>query len=175
VTTPFDETLASFRLGQSETLLRLDGPDQFHQATTLLLTQAVRQVHIVTPNLEAERFNNTAFADALSHFARRSQYTETRILVGDPAIAIRWGHHVVNLGRRLSSLIHIRRLHEDDYDPAEAWIVVDDIGLIRRDTMDGYLGMLSAKAIPQAQQKNRRFAELWERGHEVAEFREMFI
>lgn len=173
--TIFDETLAGFRLGQSETLLRLDGPEQFHQATTLLLSQTVRQLHIVTPDFEAERFNNTRFADTLSQFARRSQHTETRILVGDPAIAIRWGHQVVNLARRLTSLIQIRQLHEDDYDPVESWMVADDIGLIRRDTMDGYLGLLSAKAIPQAQQRNRRFAELWERGHEVLEFRQMFL
>lgn len=173
--TIFDETLAGFRLGQSETLLRLDGPDQFHQATALLLTQTVRELHIVTPDFEAERFNNAAFADALSQFARRSKHTQTRFLVGDPAIAIRWGHHVVSLARRLTSLIQIRQLHEDDYDPAEAWMVADDIGLIRRDTMDGYLGLLSAKAIPQAQQKNRRFVELWERGHEVPEFRQMFL
>lgn len=173
--TIFDETLAGFRLGQSETLLRLDGPEQFHQATILLLSQTVRQLHIVTPDLESERFNHTDFADALSHFARRSQYTETRILVGEPGVAIRWGHQVVNLTRRLSSLIHIRRIHEDDFDPEEAWIVADDMAMIRRDGMDGYKGLLSAKAIPAAQQKNRRFVEIWERAHEVAEFREMFI
>jgi hypothetical protein len=54
-------------------------------------------------------------------------------------------------------------------------MVSDDIGLLRRDTMDGYQGLLSAKAIPQAQQKNRRFTELWERAHEIAEFRELYI
>lgn len=173
--TIFNETLEGFRLGESETLLRLEGIDQFHAATHALLGQTVRQLHILTPDFEPERFNNDAFADALSHFARRSQYTETRILVGDPNIAVRWGHRVVYLARRLSSLIHIRALNKDDYDPAEIWMVADDMGLIRRDNVDGYQGLLSAKAIPLAQQKNRRFTELWERGREVKEFREMVI
>lgn len=173
--TMFDETLAGFQLGDSETILRLGSLEQFQRAALLMLSQTRRQLHMVTPDLEPERFNNHDFVDALSAFARRSQYTETRILVGDPAIAIRWGHQLVALSRRLPTLIRIRQLHKDDYKGSESWIVADDIGLIRRDGMDGYLGLLSAKSIPQAQRNNRLFTELWERAHEVAEFRELHL
>jgi hypothetical protein len=171
----FAQALAGFRLGDSETLLRLQSQEQFHEATVLMLSQARRHLHLVTPDFEPDRFNNQEFAEALSHFARSSSYAEVRILVGNPAIAIRWGHQVVNLARRLSSSIRIRRLHEEDFDPEEAWLVADDIGLLRRDGNRDFLGMLSAKSIPQAQQKNRRFAEWWERSVEVPEFREMLL
>jgi hypothetical protein len=171
----FDQAIAGFQLGESETLLRLQGPTQFRQASLLIVSQTKRQLHIVTPDFEPDRFNNVEFADALSHFARRSQYAEVRILVGNPLIAIRWGHQVVSMARRLTSSIHVRRLNAEDFDPEEAWIVADDIGLLRRDSSQELVGMLSAKAIPQAQQKNRRFAEWWERSHEVPEFREMYL
>lgn len=175
MTTLADDVLEGFRLGESETLLRLEGPEQMQKATLLLLSQAVRQVHIITPHLEADRFNTPEFADALSAFARRSRYAETRILVGDPSIAIRWGHRVVQLARRLPSLVQIRQLHHEDYNPEEAWIVADDIGLLRRDGIDGFLGMISAKSVMQAKKNNRRFKEIWERAHQVQEFREMHL
>lgn len=169
--TNFDLALESFRLGESETLLRLDDPDDFARATAALLGQARREVYLLTPDFEAERFNTTDFADQLSAFARRSRYSDTRILVGDPTIAIRWGHKVVALARRIPSRLRIRQLDEDDFDPQEAWLVADDIALLRRDGMDGYLGSLAARSIPHAQRASRRFTELWERSREIQDFR----
>lgn len=179
MSSPFDDVLAGFQLGESETYLRLDDLEQFTRATVTLLGQAQRELYIVTPDLEPERYNEAAFVDALSAFARRSRYADARILVGDPSIAVRWGHKVVSLARRLPTRLRIRQLHEDDFSVVEAkmeaWIVADDIGLLRRDGRDGFQGMLAAKAIPHAQRASERFAELWERSQEVADFRNLDI
>ncbi len=167
--------MAGFILGESETLLRLQGPGQFHEATLLLLRQTRRQLHMLTPDFEAERFNNADFRDALSAMARRSRYSEVRILLGDPRVAVQWGHQVVALAQRLPDQIKIRQLHDEDYQPEQAWMVADDIGLLRRDGLDGFIGLLSAKAIPEAQDKNRRFQEYWERAREIQDFRQLHI
>lgn len=169
--TPFDLALAGFRLGESETFLRLEGEEQFQHATAALVAQARRELFIITPDFEPARFNNVAFADALSAFARRSRFSDARILVGDPAIAVRWGHKVVTLARRMSSKLRIRQLDEDDIAKAEAIIVADDIGLLRRDGPDGFQGSLASRAIPHAQRASQRFTELWERSREVPDFR----
>ncbi|MDF2445199.1 MAG: hypothetical protein K0S46_435 [Moraxellaceae bacterium] len=168
---PFDLALDSFQLGESETFLRLDGEHDFNRATARLLGQARREVYILTPDFEPERFNNVEFADALSAFARSSRYADTRILLGDPSVAVRWGHKVVALARRMPTRLRIRQIDEDDFDPAEAFIVADDIGLLRRDSQDGYIGSLAAKSIPHAQRASLRFAELWERSRAIADFR----
>lgn len=175
MTTPPDLALAldSFQLGESETLLRLDGVEAFAHAQLLLIQQAKRGLFILTPDFEPERYNKPEFADALSAFVRRSRFTDARILVGDPAIAVRWGHHVVNLSRRLSSNLKIRQLHEEDTKAREAWMVADDIGMLRREGSEGFKGILSAKSIPHAQRARRHFLEMWERSTEVPDFRQL--
>lgn len=172
---PFDLALDGFRLGESETLLRLDGPDQFERATLVLVGQARRELCIVSPDFEPERLNTVAFASALSGFARRSRYAEARILIGDPTVAVRWGHKVVALARRMPSRLRIRQLDEDDVDTREAWMVADDIALLRREGSDGFNGSLSARAIPHAQRATLRFTEWWERSREIPDFRNLDI
>lgn len=175
MTNPFDTVLAGFQLGESETLLKLDGNEAFNAAQLKLVAQARRELYILTPDFEAERYNDSAFSDALSAFVRRSRYADARILVGDPRIALRWGHHVVTLAKRLTSNLRIRQVHADDFDPEEAWIVADGIGLLRRDSSESMQGSLSAKSIPYARRASERFSELWERSEEIQDFRSLHI
>jgi hypothetical protein len=175
MSTPFDDVLAGFRLGESETLLRLDGIDDFRRAQLVLVQQVRRELFIVTPDFEPERYNQADFSEALSAFVRRQRQADARILLGDPAIAVRWGHRIVALAQRLTTRLRIRQLNEEDIDPEEAWMVADDIGLLRRDGSEGFKGMLAAKAIPQAQRATLRFNELWERSRDIPDFRRLHI
>lgn len=177
MSTPFDDVLAGFRLGESETFLRLDGVEDFNRATAALLAQARREVYVLSPDFEPERFNNMEFRDALSAFMRSSRHTDTRILIGDPTIAVRWGHKVVSLAKRMTSKLQIRQLPEEDFQGLqnEAWIVADDICLLRRDGMNGYQGSLASRAIPHAQRASQRFLELWERAAEIPDFRNLHL
>lgn len=179
MSTPFDDVMAGFQLGESETFLRLDGAEQFSRAELALIRQARRKLYIVTPDFEPERYNSVFFADVLSSFIRRSRFVDARILIGDPTIAVRWGHKLVHLARRLPSKLLIRQLSREDFDTAEeraqAWMVADDIGLLRRDPGDGMKGMLAAKSIPHAQRASDKFIELWERAREVKDFRNLDI
>lgn len=175
MSTPFDDALAGFRLGESETCLRLDSVEDFNRATLALLRQARRELRILTPDFEPERYNTLEFRDALSAFMRRSRHTDTRILLGDPTIAIRWGHKVVNLARRMTSRLQLRQLGEEDFRGLrnEAWIVADGICLLRRDGMDGYAGSLVARSLPHAPRASQHFLELWERSGDIPDFRNL--
>lgn len=175
MTTPFDAALEQFKLGESEELVRLEGIDEFCKAQRLLIGQAKREVFIMTPDLEPERYNEPEFASALSAFVRRSRFTDVRILVADPSIAIRWGHHVVKLGRRLTSNLKIRQLSGEDARRPEAWMVVDDIAMLRREGNDGFIGVLNPKSIPHAQRARRDFIEMWERSEEIPDFRQLHL
>jgi hypothetical protein len=172
---PFEIALAAFQLGKSETFLKLDGIENFHAAQLTLLAQSKRTLYIVTPDFEPDRYNNAVFTDALSAFIRSSRFTDTRILLGNPAIALRWGHYVVKLAQRLTSTLLIRQIHEEDFDPDAAWIVADNIGLLRRDGSAGLKGMLAAKAIPHAQRANDKFIALWERSRDIPDFRNLSL
>lgn len=173
--TPFDLALEGFRLGESETFLRLDGPDEFARATLTLVAQTRRELCIVSPDFEPERFNNADFASALTRLARRSRHSDIRILIGDPTVAVRWGHKVVALSHRISSTLRIRQLDNEDFDPQAAWMVADDLGLLRRDNPESLKGSLAARAIPHGQRAGEKFTEWWDRSREIADFRQLHL
>ena len=124
-----DELLPPFILGETDIRVELSHLVMLQNAAIALLAQSKREILIVTPDLEHARFDNDAFINALSAFSRSSRYTVTRLLIANPSMAVTEGHRLVKLARKLSSLIDIRQLHDDDIDvsQAQAWIVADDI------------------------------------------------
>jgi hypothetical protein len=171
----FTRALDGFRLGESDTVLRLDGPDQFARATLAVVGQTRRELCIVSPDFEPERFNNDDFASALTRLARRSRWSDIRILIADPALAVRWGHKVVALSRRLPTTLRIRQLDDEDAGARQAWLLADDICLLRRDDPEVLKGSLVARAIPHGQRAAQQFTEWWERSREVADFRQLHL
>jgi hypothetical protein len=103
-----NNAFADFRLGESNTSHLLDGLEDFQRVDQMLLRQTRRELCIMTPNFEAERYNTQAFADTLSTFVRQHRYAEARIFLADLVITIRWGHQLVNLARRPPSRLYIR-------------------------------------------------------------------
>ncbi|HNP01396.1 MAG TPA: hypothetical protein PKN43_01295 [Agitococcus sp.] len=170
-----DELIPQFQLGHTDIRIELKHLFMMQQAAIALLAEAQREILIVSPDLEHERFDNEAFCEALSAFARSSRYTSTKILIADPQLAIEDGHRVIKLMRRISSLIEIRQLHEHDIEHAEAVMIADSIGLLRCINRDPWQGSLLPKGTPYAQQMRERFMEWWERGAEISDFRELKI
>ncbi len=170
-----DELIPSFILGETDIRVELTHLFMIQQAAIALLAQGKREVLIMTPDLEHERFDDEMFIDALSAFARSSRYTQTRILVADTRLAIEDGHRVIKLIRRLSSLIQIRQLHENDLEDCTANMVVDNIGLLRCTNRDPWQGSLLPKGTPYAQQAQSHFLSCWERATDINDFRELKI
>lgn len=170
-----DEQLPPFVLGETDIRIPLTHLVMMQSAAIALLAQSKREVLIVSTDLEHERYDNEHFVEALSAFARSSRHTTTRILLADPTLAVEDGHRLVKLMRKLSSLVEIRQLHEDDVESIEPVIIADDIGLLRCTNRDPWQGSLLPKGTPYAQQARERFMEWWDRGDEVADFREIRI
>ncbi|PTQ89203.1 hypothetical protein [Agitococcus lubricus] len=170
-----DEQLTPFILGETENRIELSHLVMLQSAAIALLAQTQREILVISPDLEHERFDNDAFINALSGFSRSSRYTITRILLADPRLAIADGHRLVKLMRKLSSLIEIRQAHEDDIPHLEAVMIADNMGLLRCTQRDPWRGSLLAKGIPYAQQARQRFLEWWERSSEIMDFRELKI
>lgn len=170
-----DELIPQFELGMTDIRVELTHLVMLQQAAIALLAQAKREVFIMTPDLEHERFDNDAFCEALSAFARSSRYTQTKILIANPQLAIEDGHRVIKLIRRISSLIEVRQLHEHDIEHSQAMVVADNIGLLRCTNRDPWQGSLLPKGTPYAQQMRDYFVECWERADEINDFRELKI
>ncbi|MCP5174461.1 MAG: hypothetical protein H6996_05060 [Moraxellaceae bacterium] len=170
-----DELIPQFELGMTDIRVELTHLVMLQQAAIALLAQAKREVFIMTPDLEHERFDNDAFCEALSAFARSSRYTQTKILIANPQLAIEDGHRVIKLIRRISSLIEIRQLHEHDIEHNQAMLIADSMGLLRCTNRDPWQGSLLPKGTPYAQQMRDYFVECWERADDIKDFRELKI
>lgn len=170
-----DELIPHFILGETDIRVELKHLVMLQQAAVALLAQAQREILLLSPDLEHARFDHPDFVEALSAFARSSRYTKTQILIADPRLVIEDGHRVIKLMRRLSSLIEIKQLHEDDIEHSEAMLIADNIGLLRCTNRDPWQGSLLPKGTPYAQQARERFMAWWERGQEISDFRELKI
>lgn len=170
-----DELIPQFELGITDIRVELTHLFMLQQAAIALLAQAKRDVFIMTPDLEHERFDNDDFCEALSAFARSSRYTQTKILIANPQLAIEDGHRVIKLMRRISSLIEIKQLHEHDIEHSQAMMIADNIGLLRCTNRDPWQGSLLPKGTPYAQQMRDYFVECWERADDIKDFRELKI
>lgn len=168
---PINEQLKTWEAGSESPLLRLAGLSEFAEAADKLVRQARRKLYIVSHDFEAERFNTAEFSDAVSAFVRKNRHAQARILIADPAIAIRWGHRIVRLSQRLPSSVQIHQFNQEDLPLNEIWMMSDGLSVLRRDSFEVLKGSLSARSVPHAQRMVEWFDERWERSRQVAEFR----
>ncbi|TWI53129.1 putative GNAT family N-acyltransferase [Pseudomonas duriflava] len=142
--------------------VRFDTAEAAAEHILALLNQARRTICIYTPDLEPLLYNRSDIEHSLTRFLLAHPRNQIKLLVKDTSPAIRRGHRLINLSRRLSSNFYIRKC-SPNY-PAEelAYLLVDDSGLVIRKNPQLYHGVAyySAKRIVRLQQN--RFDMTWQ-------------
>ena len=151
----------------------LTNSEDNRQAAVQLTTQARRSLAIFSRDLEPAIYNTQEFIGAVQQLALRSRYSRIRMLVIDPVPAIRDGHRLVELSRRLSSFLEIRRPSEDHAKLPEAFLISDDAGLLYRPLASRYEGFADPYFPSEARNRLRRFDEIWEAAEPEPEFRRL--
>lgn len=153
----------------------LESRDDSRQAARHLAENVRRELLIFTRDLEPAILDQSEFLEAVRQFAIRSRHTRVRILVQDATRAIREGHGLVRLARRISSHISLHRPHRDDADQADAFIVADETGYLYRTIADRLEGRWHAYDPPEARRLHKRFNDMWERSQAESEFRRLGV
>ncbi|WP_410962789.1 hypothetical protein, partial [Salmonella sp. SAL4446] len=83
-----------------------------------------------SPDLESWLYHHSSIQEACTRFLLAKPRNRLRILVGDSAQAVRNGHRLISLSRRLSSNCLIRRLNPDYPKEDDAFLLADDQGLL---------------------------------------------
>lgn len=126
-----------------------------------VIAQARREITICSPSLDPDLYNRAAFSDALGHFISRRAYCRVRIVVEDTEHLLLSNVRLVELARRFSDIILIRRLGELHHGLAEMFIVADSESCVRQQdisTIDATFDLHAPHlAIPLA----RRFEDIW--------------
>ncbi|MDE1886895.1 MAG: acyltransferase [Gammaproteobacteria bacterium] len=143
------------------------------QAALQLANQARRSLALFSRDLEPVIYDTADFVAAVQQLALRSRYSHIRMLVIDPQLAVSDGHRLIELTRRLSSYMEIRRPSEDHAKLAEAFLISDDTGLMFRPLASRFEGFADPDDPSQARNRLRQFDEIWEAAEPEQEFRRL--
>ena len=124
--------------------------------------------------LEPAVFDRSALLEAVAVLARR-RGTRLRILVREPRYVMARGHGLVELARRLSTTIELRRPHPRHRDGTEQLLVADEAGLLFRPTELCYEGWASLHAPVEARRRLRFFDEMWSLAEPDSELQRLYL
>lgn len=158
------------RIGEDSTLHH---PSSATAGLAALIRASERRLWLRVPELDALT-NDGDVLEALKRLALSSSRADVRILFDDAERAVKTGHGLVHLSRRLPSRLQLRQTQADDADPGLCFAVADRTGLFeahgwpRAERLD-----LCAHALPRGPRRADEFARVWERGRANRELREL--
>ncbi len=153
---------AACTLGETAELQRFNNPDQTRAHLLAFLRQAHRSLCIYTPDLEPWLYNHSLIQDACTTFLLGHPQNRLRILLRDSTKAVKQGHRLLALSRRLSSNLHIRKLHPDYPVEEIAFVLTDDRGLLIRPEPDQYAGYALYNDPGRTRLRQSQFDHAWE-------------
>lgn len=141
--------------------------EALHAAMLDLVRTARHELEIVAPALDATLWNSAAMGAALGQFIARHARNRARIVVEDTEHMLTTCTRPVELARRFSDLLLIRRLGEAHHGLAGMFAVADrENCLIQPDiaAIDATFDLGAARiAVPYL----RRFEEIWDASEPV--------
>ena len=167
--------LLQLRLGESDTPLELDGLEDTRLALELLSAQARQELLIHSRELDARLLDRRPFLEAVERLCRAHREARVRILVRDPQAAVRRGHRLLELGRRLSSHIEFRQPQAEHRQYNEAFLVADGCGYLHRPFADRFEGSANFNDPVQARRLADYFTEVWEHAQPHPELRRLYL
>lgn len=138
-----------------------DTRESLRQAALALVQSARRELMVVSPVLDAALWNSAAMGEALGRFISRSRNNHARLVVEDTEHMLVTCTRLVELARRFSDLLLIRRLGEPHRGLNQMFMIADgDSCIVQQDigVMNATLDLHKPQVVaPLAV----RFEEIW--------------
>ena len=146
--------------------------DAGHALATLILASR-RSLWLRVPTLDALT-DNAEVCSAIKRLSLSSARADIRILFDSLESAVRNGHRLIHLSRRLPSRITLRQTQQDDNDAEQCFAIADGTGLFEASgwPRPGRLDLCGHR-LPRAPHLGRQFQEHWERAGGSPELREL--
>lgn len=141
--------------------------DDLRAAAINLLAGARHEVLICAPMLDAAFFNRADLTQAMGQFIARRAGNRVRIVVEDTEHMLQANVRLVELTRRFSDLILIRRLGEQHHGLAEMFIVGDKANSLHQRDVTGVDATCDFHAPSLADPLARRFETYWDASEPV--------
>ncbi len=149
--------------------------EEMRQAAISVAKEATRKVSIFTHDLEPGIYDDPDFLEVIKRLVLSQTYARIRVLITDPARAIKSGNNFVYLGRRLNTYIEFRHVREDLRTHAEAFCIADDKALVYRLQAARWEGIADTYEPAVAKLYSKMFDEIWQASEVEMEFRQLGI
>ena len=153
----------------------LSSLEETRNAVAEIASTANRRISVYTPDLETGIYDHDAFLEVAKRLVLSKRYARIRVLISDPARAVRNGNRFVSLGRRLNTYIEFRNVHEDFRQHREAFLVSDEHALLYRVDADRWEGIADSYEPAVARRYLGLFDEIWNASVVEQELRELRV
>lgn len=155
------DRLAAAKLGATLGEIEINNAEENRVAALQLVSQARHTLCIYSRHLDAAIYSTGPFAEVVTQLAIRSRHSQVRILVQDSAPIVQQGHRLVELSYRLSSRVQIRKPADEFKEYNEAFLIVDDQGVLHRRHADRYEATVNFCAAGAAAPLLKHFNHVW--------------
>jgi hypothetical protein len=153
----------------------LSSKDETRDAAVIIAASAKRSLAILTPDLEPGIYDHEDFLDVAKRLVLAKRYARIRMLVTDPAKALRNGNRFVGVARRLNTYIDLRNAHKDYQGHREALLIADDHGLLYRVDAGRWEGIADSYDPVVTRRYLALFDAIWNVSEPGPEFREVKV
>lgn len=118
----------------------VSGAQAFADAALAIVDAARYELALMTVDLDRRLFAGEAFTQRLRNFILQHRRARLRVLVHEPAAAVRNSIRLVEFGRMLSSRVEFRQMPHDRRHQREEFFIADERALLYRggpDQLDG--------------------------------------
>ena len=147
--------------------------EEMRRAVIDVATVAVRKVSIFTHDLDPGIYDDPDFLEIIKRLVLSQTYARIRVLIADPARAIKNGNAFVHLGRRLNTYIEFRHVHEDHRTHAESFCIADETALVYRLQAKRWEGIADTYEPAVSRLYGKMFDEIWQASEVELEFRQL--
>lgn len=144
-------------------LIQFDSRSEAQSLALQLCQQATREICFFGNNIDPILFDNPAFIEAISEFARRNKHTQVKFVVHDTRQNTAEGHRLISLAQRLTSHIHIRNTAEKQQDLTQIFMLVDQNAYLYCPNYVRHQGRASFDAPIDVRNFKKTFDDLWDR------------
>jgi hypothetical protein len=164
-------TQAATKTGKHGERQVLSDKDEVKAAVIAATASASRTLALLTPDLEPEIYDQTAFLDALKRFVLARSFARVRVLITQPSRSLTAGNQFVAMADRLNSYIEIRHLKPEIGERHDAFFIADEKAVVYRAHADTWDGMSDPCEPAVARYYLEAFEELWQACASEAELR----
>lgn len=162
-------------MADEEFLQGVEYPHPFDDLAVELCQSASRCVRILSPRLDHAAFDSAALSSALSALARHARQTEVHILVSDSRGLIGRGHRLLELARRIPSLVQIRRLSDHPDWKGQTVVIRDRDGVLYKPGGSDHDGFYQPNSRSSTERHLELFEELWRYSVQDPELRSLSV